>query len=88
MSRQSWPSDIPHYIFGFAVDAAGQGKEVLRAMLSQGPEARTHLLGGGAPWPGFAAGRAHDSTPSGRGSPLTYTATTVHKQPEIISLTR
>jgi hypothetical protein len=42
---RSWPSDIPHYIFGFAVDAAGQGQELLRAMLSKGPEARTHLLG-------------------------------------------
>ncbi|GIH10128.1 cell division protein FtsK [Rhizocola hellebori] len=47
---EDWACDKPHYIFGFAIDAAasvlsGRGHELLRVMLAKGPERRTHLMG-------------------------------------------
>jgi S-DNA-T family DNA segregation ATPase FtsK/SpoIIIE len=41
------PADgTPHYVLGYALDAAGAGhRERLRALLADGPEQRTHVLG-------------------------------------------
>jgi DNA segregation ATPase FtsK/SpoIIIE, S-DNA-T family len=41
------PSDgIPHYVLGYALDAAGAGyRDRLRALLADGPSERTHVLG-------------------------------------------
>jgi S-DNA-T family DNA segregation ATPase FtsK/SpoIIIE len=40
------PDGIPHYVLGYALDAAGAGhRERLRALLADGPEQRTHVLG-------------------------------------------
>ena len=41
------PSDgIPHYVLGYGLDRAGAAhRESLRAMLADGPEERTHVLG-------------------------------------------
>jgi len=37
---------IPHYVLGYALDAVGAaGRERLRALLTDGPEQRTHVLG-------------------------------------------
>ncbi|GID94792.1 FtsK/SpoIIIE domain-containing protein [Amorphoplanes digitatis] len=40
------PDGIPHYLLGYALDAAGPSyRERLRAVLTDGPEDRTHVLG-------------------------------------------
>jgi S-DNA-T family DNA segregation ATPase FtsK/SpoIIIE len=40
------PDGIPHYVLGYALDAAGPAyRERLRAVLTDGPEDRTHVLG-------------------------------------------
>ncbi|MBB2942060.1 hypothetical protein FB565_001773 [Actinoplanes lutulentus] len=39
-------TDVPHYVLGYALDAAGPAhREALRALLDSGPERRTHVLG-------------------------------------------
>ncbi|MEU4561248.1 FtsK/SpoIIIE domain-containing protein [Actinoplanes sp. NPDC023936] len=39
-------TDVPHYVLGYALDAAGPAhRESLRALLDTGPERRTHVLG-------------------------------------------
>jgi S-DNA-T family DNA segregation ATPase FtsK/SpoIIIE len=39
-------TDVPHYVLGYALDAAGPAhREALRALLDTGPERRTHVLG-------------------------------------------
>ncbi|MFF0377171.1 FtsK/SpoIIIE domain-containing protein [Actinoplanes missouriensis] len=39
-------TDVPHYVIGYALDAAGPAhRESLRALLDTGPERRTHVLG-------------------------------------------
>jgi hypothetical protein len=43
---QNWESDLPHFIFAFAVDAvSGCAPQDLRNLLAKGSESRTHLLG-------------------------------------------
>jgi S-DNA-T family DNA segregation ATPase FtsK/SpoIIIE len=47
---EDWQTDLPHYLFGFAIDAAvnvlsGRGHELLRTLLARGPERRTHMMG-------------------------------------------
>jgi hypothetical protein len=38
--------DIPHYVLGYALDAAGpRHRDRLRTLLADGPERRTHVLG-------------------------------------------
>ncbi|GIF03068.1 FtsK/SpoIIIE domain-containing protein [Actinoplanes siamensis] len=37
------PRDVPHYVIGFALDAAGD--PALRKLLAEGPEQRIHVLG-------------------------------------------
>ncbi|MEV6298474.1 FtsK/SpoIIIE domain-containing protein [Actinoplanes sp. NPDC051861] len=40
------PADVPRYVLGYALDAAGsEHRPGLRAMLTDGPERRTHVLG-------------------------------------------
>jgi DNA segregation ATPase FtsK/SpoIIIE, S-DNA-T family len=39
------PSDIPHYVIGYALDAIPHHKDRLRTMLADGPGERTHVLG-------------------------------------------
>jgi hypothetical protein len=40
------PSDVPRYVLGYALDAAGPGHRAgLRALLADGPERRSHVLG-------------------------------------------
>jgi S-DNA-T family DNA segregation ATPase FtsK/SpoIIIE len=40
------PDGIPHYVLGYGLDALGPGyRERLRALLADGPEQRTHVLG-------------------------------------------
>jgi hypothetical protein len=40
------PDGIPHYLLGYAIDAAGPAYRTrLRAVLTDGPESRTHVLG-------------------------------------------
>ncbi|WP_305789556.1 FtsK/SpoIIIE domain-containing protein [Symbioplanes lichenis] len=40
------PDGIPHYVLGYALDAAGVAyREGLKALLTDGPEQRTHVLG-------------------------------------------
>ncbi|WP_306203713.1 FtsK/SpoIIIE domain-containing protein [Actinoplanes sp. RD1] len=40
------PDGIPHYVLGYALDAAGAAyREGLKALLTDGPEQRTHVLG-------------------------------------------
>ncbi|WP_117214695.1 FtsK/SpoIIIE domain-containing protein [Allorhizocola rhizosphaerae] len=46
---ENWQSEVPHYIFGFAMDAgssvlSGRGHELMRALLAKGAEQRVHLL--------------------------------------------
>ncbi len=46
---ENWQDAVPHYIFGFAMDAgrsvlSGRGHELLRTVLAKGAEQRTHLL--------------------------------------------
>lgn len=39
-------ADVPHYVLGYALDAAGPAHRAsLRALLADGPERRTHVLG-------------------------------------------
>ncbi|WP_127554101.1 FtsK/SpoIIIE domain-containing protein [Actinoplanes sp. OR16] len=39
-------AEVPHYVLGYALDAAGPAhRESLRALLDTGPERRTHVLG-------------------------------------------
>jgi S-DNA-T family DNA segregation ATPase FtsK/SpoIIIE len=40
------PDGIPHYVLGYGLDGLGAGyRERLRALLADGPEQRTHVLG-------------------------------------------
>ncbi|AGZ45709.1 FtsK/SpoIIIE domain-containing protein [Actinoplanes friuliensis] len=40
------PDGIPHYVLGYALDAAGPSyRDRLRSLLTDGPEDRTHVLG-------------------------------------------
>ncbi|MFC7527659.1 FtsK/SpoIIIE domain-containing protein [Actinoplanes sp. GCM10030250] len=39
-------TDVPHYVLGYALDAAGiEHRTALRTLLAEGPERRTHVLG-------------------------------------------